>query len=325
MQIQRYSDSDKAVWDDFVGRSKNGTFLFSRDYMDYHRDRFPDHSLLIWNDRKNRLQALLPAHKEGPELDSHAGLTYGGFITDDAMKTSRMVNVFRDTLAYLRDNDFKTLVYKTVPSIYHRVPAEEDRYVLFIGGAELIRRNVLTVISDKRKVRFQERRRRGVKKALKNKLTVRSCDDFESYWPVLEATVREVYDAKPVHTLEEILKLQARFPDNIRLWICCEGDALLAGVVLYESDFVVRAQYIAASPRGRETGALDLIFDRLITAEYPHKAYFDFGASNLHNSLYLKQGLIDQKEGFGARAVMHDHYRIDLDLWSYDRVEAAMQ
>ena len=64
MKIQCYEDSQKQVWDEFVGGSKNGTFLFFRDYMDYHRDRFEDHSLLIWEDN-GRLIALLPANREG--------------------------------------------------------------------------------------------------------------------------------------------------------------------------------------------------------------------------------------------------------------------
>ena len=48
--IRRYTEADKAVWDTFVAQSKNGTFLFFRDYMDYHADRFRDHSLMIYLD-----------------------------------------------------------------------------------------------------------------------------------------------------------------------------------------------------------------------------------------------------------------------------------
>ena len=46
--IERYSSQRKVAWDDFVKRSKNATFLFFRDYMDYHADRFQDASLLIY-------------------------------------------------------------------------------------------------------------------------------------------------------------------------------------------------------------------------------------------------------------------------------------
>ena len=47
MKIVRYSPEMKGVWDDFVETSKNGTFLLKRDYMEYHADRFPDHSYLF--------------------------------------------------------------------------------------------------------------------------------------------------------------------------------------------------------------------------------------------------------------------------------------
>jgi len=39
-------------WNAFVAKSKNGTFLFDRRYMDYHADRFSDHSLMCYHDGK---------------------------------------------------------------------------------------------------------------------------------------------------------------------------------------------------------------------------------------------------------------------------------
>lgn len=77
-EIIRYSSDRKAEWDDFINRSKNGTFLFRRDYMDYHSDRFSDHSLMFYF--KGRLYAVLPATVVGGTLYSHQGLTYGGLV-----------------------------------------------------------------------------------------------------------------------------------------------------------------------------------------------------------------------------------------------------
>ena len=42
------------------------------------------------------------------------------------------------------------------------------------------------------------------------------------------------------------------------------------------------------------------------------KTYFDFGISTEENGRVLNSGLIDQKEGFGARGVVHDHYELDI-------------
>ena len=79
MTICRYTPDKAALWDEFVGRSRQGTFLFERAYMDYHQDRFADHSLMVY--RKARLFALLPANATDGVLWSHQGLTYGGLLT----------------------------------------------------------------------------------------------------------------------------------------------------------------------------------------------------------------------------------------------------
>ena len=42
--LKPYKTSDKELWDAFIDESKNGVFLFKRDYMDYHSHRFKDYS-----------------------------------------------------------------------------------------------------------------------------------------------------------------------------------------------------------------------------------------------------------------------------------------
>ena len=44
MQIERYHTQREPLWNEFAQRSKNGTFLFHRSYMEYHADRFEDFS-----------------------------------------------------------------------------------------------------------------------------------------------------------------------------------------------------------------------------------------------------------------------------------------
>ena len=63
LEIVRYTPDQKQAWNDFVGRSKNGTFLLDRDYMDYHADSFTDHSLMVY--RRDKLYALLPINWGG--------------------------------------------------------------------------------------------------------------------------------------------------------------------------------------------------------------------------------------------------------------------
>lgn len=49
------------LWNEFVRNSKNGTFLFCRDYMDYHADRFEDFSAIV--ESNGRPLALFPASR----------------------------------------------------------------------------------------------------------------------------------------------------------------------------------------------------------------------------------------------------------------------
>lgn len=154
---------------------------------------------------------------------------------------------------------------------------------------------------------------RGARKARRHGLSVQRSDDLPAFWPILAARLLASHNARPVHTLEEIRSLQVLFPDNIKLYACSnpEGE-MVAGVVVYEGPLVAHCQYIAASDQGRDLQALDLLFTELLATSFAQKPYFDFGTSDEDDGWRLHQGLVEQKEGFGARAVVHDHYAIDL-------------
>jgi hypothetical protein len=222
--------------------------------------------------------------------------------------------VFSAALAYCREAGFTELRYKPTPYIYHRIPAQEDLYALFLCGAQVAERSVLTVAARER-LPLQERRQRGVRKAERAGLRVCPSDDLGAYWCLLEETLRERHHTRPVHSFAEIAQLRERFPTNIRLFAAYDQLTMVAGVLIFESAFVARAQYIAASQRGRDLNALDLLFDHLLNQVYPDKPYFDFGSSHDPASHRLNVGLIDQKEGFGGRAVVQDSYWLDLTRW----------
>jgi hypothetical protein len=291
--------------------------------MEYHRDRFIDHSLLVWD--AEDLVSILPGNRTDTTLFSHAGLTYGGFVLSDSMKLPKMLEVFDATFLYLQKSGFIELIYKTIPSIYHRAPAEEDRYALFVCRAQLLRRAVMAVSGAAMRLSWQERRKRGVKKARQSGVVVKESDDWISYWQLLTQRLLETHGSQPVHTAAEMQLLRSKFPDAIKLFCAFEAGSLVGGVVIYETGQVARAQYIAASQRGRELGSLDLLFDELLTNFYVSKAYFDFGTSDENDGRYLNRGLLDQKEGYGARVVVQDHYRVLLNDWKSGQFMEVMR
>lgn len=301
-----YTSALAGEWNKFVATSKNGTFLMFRNYMEYHADRFDDASLMIRADGK--LVAILPAHRVQAQLHSHQGLTYGGLIVSPMMVTPLMLHVFSAVIDYLRSERITTFVYKTIPHIYHRLPAEEDRYALFRANAVLYRRDLLSSIDMARRPKPQDRRRRGATKAERAGVEVGESADWDNYWSLLSEALQLRFGVRPVHTLQEISLLHSRFPQNIRLFTGILNGKILGGVVIFETDEVAHIQYAAANADGFACGCLDLLMFHLLDNVFAKKRWFDFGNSTEQQGRWLNDGLIEQKEGFGGRAVAHDYY-----------------
>jgi hypothetical protein len=308
IEVVVYSSGYRKEWDNFISQSKNGVFLFYRNYMEYHKNRFKDNSLLFFNN--NRLVAVLPANLANMTLQSHGGLTFGGVISNNSMKTALMLGVFEALLRYCRNQGISELTYKPVPCIYHTVPAQEDLYALFINNAKLIARNVSSCISLSNKTKFAGNRRDNIRKAKRNNLQVQQSLDFNAFMKIEEENLVKRHGVKPVHTAEEITLLAERFPNNIKLFGSFKDSVMLAGVIVYESRNVAHMQYASNSVEGWNLGAQDIIEDYLINDYYKGKRYFDFGISTEKFGQVLNLGLIKRKENFGASAVMYDFYQM---------------
>ena len=299
-------------WDEMVSRSRNGTFLHQRGYMDYHSDRFKDSSLVALHDGK--MCSVLPANIDGDTLWSHRGLTYGGWLLPSKhFDTSVMVEVMDAAIAWMRDNGFKKLIYKPVPHIYHRYPCEEDLYAVFRHGGTLLETNISTTIDLTCPISLDRGNKSGANAARKAGIQVGESDDWSGYWQLLSSLLDARYGTRPVHSLEEILLLHSRFPENIRLYTATLEGELLAGVVMYLSMPVAHCQYIGASPRGKDSKALTLLFDQLIkdSAEQGFR-YFDFGISNEDHGRYLNEGLVRQKCRLGGRGIVYNTFEVAL-------------
>lgn len=310
MEIKTYTDQCKAEWDNFVRTSKNGTFLFCRDFIEYHADRFNDHSLMFYDE--GVLVAVLPGHLDGDTFCSHLGLTYGGFVFHPAIRMAQVVTLFDVLIDYLSASGMKKMIYKPVPHIYHKYPSEEDLYMLFIRKGTLVSRAIASTIAQENKLEFNRLRRRQISKANETGLRVCETESFAPFWSILTDNLNSRYKVKPVHTLAEITYLKERFASEIRLFCVFNDDEIIAGCVIFETDMVAHAQYSSATVYGKEVGAMDFLYDYLINTVFGHKKYFDYGISTENEGLYLNSNLIAQKEGFGARGIVYDTYRIDL-------------
>lgn len=306
-EVRKYDIADRQEWDSFIGKSKNGTFLFKRGYMEYHNDRFEDCSLLVYDN--NKLRAVLPANVKDNILQSHGGLTYGGLISDGCMTTEAAMEMFSEINKYLLEQGIEKVVYKPTPWIYHTLPAEEDLYAIIqVCGAKLVSREISSTVYLPNRPKFSQLRRRCVNKARRNGIIVRESNDIATFWNILNANLEGRYGVSPVHTEKELSLLTSRFPDSIKLFMAYDGEEALSGTLVFVMNDIVHTQYIAASPKGKTVGALDIVFDELINEEFSNYRFLDFGKSTEQHGIWLNKNLIHQKEGFGGRGVCYDVY-----------------
>jgi len=320
--VERYTAGRKPEWDTFVSAAKNATFLFSRDYMDYHSDRFADHSLMIFNDRE--LVAVLPANLNADgTLISHEGLTFGGLVVARAAKLEDVLACFHAVLHHLSQHRISKLLYKRIPGFYNPLPDDDMAYALFLLDARLYRRDCATAVLLADRLPFRRGHKRLIKRAASLGVRIVRETSFQPFWErVLVPQLAARYGAKPVHTLEEITLLASRFPEQIKQFSAYYGDEIVAGTTIYETPTVAHAQYGSVTEEGREIGAEAFLFGSLIE-QYQDKRFFDFGISNENEGRALNHGLLEWKEGFGARCYAHDFYEIATG--NYPKLEAVLR
>lgn len=308
--IIKYDSTYYKQWNDFVAKSKNGTFLFHRDFMEYHSDRFQDFSLLVFD--KNTLVAILPANIKDNEVYSHQGLTYGGLIYSEKAKLSSIITAFGSLLKYLAENGIVKLHVKLVPAIYHKSPSDEFIYALFLVNAKLVRRDSLAVYDQINKPTFSKDRKKCIKRAENNNLKIVEETEFELFWnEILIPNMQKKHRVKPIHTAQEIKILQQKFPKNIRHFNVYHEDKIVAGTTIFITDTVIHPQHISGNENKNQLGSLDFLYNYLITDVFKDEKYFDFGISNEEQGRKLNEGLIFWKESFGARTIVQDFYEVN--------------
>jgi|SRR5882672_3035350 len=313
MHARPYIETDATQWDQFCAASFCATFLHTRRFLSYHLDRFADLSLIV--EDEGRWVGILPAAKH-PQDDacvvSHPGITYGGLLHDGSLRGERMLTAIETTVQYYASRGSRRLVYKPVPHIYHRVPAQDDLYALFRLNAVRSRCDLSCAVDLAHRLAASERRKRSRRKAERAGTSVSEGSHHAiAFWSVLKENLAREHRAAPAHTLDEIALLMERFPENIRI-VAAELDGKLeAGVVLFVTEMTHHAQYIASSERGYKACALDAVFEHCIAAGQSAGArWFDFGTSNESGGRVLNEGLYRFKSEFGSGGIVHEFYEL---------------
>lgn len=279
--------------------------------MGYHQDRFQDFSLMIF--QADKLIAVLPANKRGNELFSHQGLTFGGLLLGEETSAIQAQYIINAIMDYLKANEIETLTVKKIPEFYCTEPADELENHLLKNRAETVITYKVLAIDYSEPLTIHKTK---LKRFRNNKFDfkIEETNQFTGFWnTVLIPRLQDKHGVKPVHSLDEIMLLNKRFPKQIKQFNISLNDEILAGITIFENERVVKSQYGATTAEGEKTRALDYLFLHLIFKyQTEGKQFFSMGTVTDTNKIGYNPGLLKQKKELGCKMYYQPVYKLKL-------------
>ncbi|NNT72792.1 GNAT family N-acetyltransferase [Flavobacterium sp. IMCC34852] len=309
--VRRYHSDDFLLWNAFVGTAQNATFLFHRDFMEYHSDRFQDYSLLVFEGEK--LISIVPANCVEDSVYSHNGLTYGGFVLNQTVGSDAFEMIYTAVIDFLKKEKKKLLVIKEMLPFYHQTETLDFGGFFIEKGAKITDKKMNLVIDFKSVYTISKSKKKHYRRLQSEGLVVKKEDNFDAFWDkVLTPLLAEKYHTKPLHTLSEITFLKHKFPQNIEQYNLYRDEEILAGITIFKTPKVVKSQYGATTENGKKHRALDYLFIHLIEGFSETFDYFDMGTVDDDSELGYNEGLLNQKKELGCGLYYQNIYQIAL-------------
>lgn len=300
------------LWNNFVEKTTNTSFLFHRNFIEYHSHKFKDFSLLIFKNKT--LVAILPAHVAESTVYSHQGLTYGGIFISEIFEREELKYMISFLISYVKAQGYSVIKIKETPLFYKDSSHPVIDCLQEENTAKIVKfTNVLCVDFDK--FTIHKSKRKHYNKAKKKGLIIKAENTFSKFWnSVLIPKLQTKYNAKPVHSLREIEYLYNKFPNRITQYNAYLNDNIVAGVTILDKGHVVKSQYSASTDLGEQNYAIDFLFVHLLQLyKQKGKHYFSMGTVTNDSTLGYNPGLLQQKVEFGCKAYTVKSYQINLD------------
>jgi len=310
--VKKYTASYYDIWNTFIKESKQATFLFHRDFIEYHSDRFIDFSLMVF--KNNELLCTIPANRVENELHSHQGLTYGGIFISEEANMILTKEILDAVFSFIKSQGIKKLVLKKMASFYRSYSVNLWDFITKNYKPKLIINQKLLCI-DYSDYKIHKTKLKHYRKGLKQELVIKKELSFKAFWnKVLLPCLLTKHNSKPVHSLKEIEYLHSLFPENILQYNVYIEDEIVAGITLFDKGDIVKSQYGAATSLGEKTYALDFLFVHLIMFyAKKHKNYFSMGTISTKNEQGYSLGLQNQKMELGCKEYPFEFFQINLN------------
>ena len=314
LRIEEYSLEMKTKWDDFVmNKSVNGTFLQTKQFLNYHKNRFVDSSLVIYKGN-DTIVAVIPActltDGEKKIFSAHQGSTFGGIVIGDKFYNIEHVDAIMSALdEYLILKEYDEVRLKCTSEIFARSNVNLLYYYMYQRGYlswdEISCYIDFNNYNDDIIANFSSGRRRDYRYSLKHGLEFKrlgSKNEISDFYSILCENL-EKFDTKPVHTLEELMEFKnERLNEIVEFYGVFHENKMIAGSMVFKFDKqVFHTQYLAASQDYLKMFPMNFMDTTLIQeAKKQGFRYFSFGTSTEEHGKVLNKHLAQFKEGFGT-------------------------
>jgi hypothetical protein len=312
MDIHKFNERDTSIWDEFVTGANNGTIFHSQRFLNYHpKDRFTNHHCMVME--KGSLIAVFPAVENGDTIISHQGASYGGFVMKCNIGIHAVCLGLEQLVEYYRSRGFRKIIATQTPLIYYRDPHQYADFAFAKKGFKYLKREVTAVIpitGADPLVTFHADARRSTKKALRAGVHVRICDEYEKFYAILKNNLSMRHNVTPTHTLNELLRLQKLYPQEIVLFAAYIGQKIIGGVVIFvTNELTILAFYISHDSTYQQYRPVNLLFYEILKWGYLKGfRYLDLGTFTLN--MEANWGLGRFKENHNAHGYLRDTYEL---------------
>jgi hypothetical protein len=309
-----YTREYESQWDNFItADAANGTFLHSRNFLNYHpKNRFADRSLLICKD--NHIAAVIPACtivENGEKIFvSHAGSTFGGVVIHRKyLRAANILEIINGMEKELKTDDHRKILMKITPDIFAEENSDLLQYALANCDYDTFGELNTYIDFDTYKPNVKDNITHGQKENLKiaqkNGLTFKPLDTAENIARIHAILSKNLskYNAKPVHSIEELLDFKQNRLKNIAgFYGVFLKTQMIAGAMTFRFAKTVHTQYLAADPDHAPCRPASFLYYKLIeTARENGFSKLSWGISTENNGRFLNSNLLAFKESFGSK------------------------
>lgn len=237
IKVIEYTPDKREIWDNFVDSSNNGTMFHKIRFLDYHpKGRFDFYHLMFY--KADELIALLPGglKENGTIFWSPVGASYGSFVTKD-IPFALALEIVDSFMDYCVKVGIKEVFLIPPPLVYSINISQHLEYAMLYRKFDFELHYISHAIDLKHKNNFlkffDKTARKTIHKILREKkIRIEQSDDYESFNKILIAN-KAKHNARPTHSLEDMLRLKELVPEHLRLNLVYFEDTPIAGSLLF--------------------------------------------------------------------------------------------